>query len=78
MANAPILIPQPEKQPVQPHTLKERIEAHKGAGYGAMVGAIAGALVTGPFAPLGAMIGGALGGGIGSWYDQKFRRPPQK
>lgn len=56
-------------------TLKERIEANKGAGYGAMVGAVSGAMVMGPLAPVGAIVGGAIGGGIGSIIDRKFRRP---
>jgi len=55
-------------------SLKERIEANKGAGYGAMTGAVAGAIVSGPFAPIGAAIGGAVGGALGSIYDRQFRK----
>lgn len=65
--------PHPVKQPKHPLSLKERIEANKGAGYGAMTGAVAGAIVTGPFAPFGAAVGGAIGGALGSIYDRKFR-----
>ena len=65
----------PAEQAKHPLTLKERIEANKGAGYGAMTGAVAGAIVTGPFAPIGAAVGGAIGGAIGSVYDRKFRKP---
>ncbi len=32
-------------------SLKDRIEANKGAGYGAMVGAVSGAIFLGPLAP---------------------------
>ncbi len=59
-------------------SLKDRIEANKGAGYGAMVGAVSGAIFLGPLAPIGAIIGGAVGGGIGSVIDRKFRRPNKK
>ncbi|MCP4396604.1 MAG: hypothetical protein GY801_04765 [bacterium] len=67
--------PHPAKQPKQALSLKEHIEANKGAGYGAMTGAVAGAIVSGPFAPIGAAIGGAIGGALGSVYDRKFRKP---
>ena len=68
-----------EKSPSKQRlSLKERINANKGAGYGAMIGAVAGAIVSGPMAPFGAAIGGAIGGGLGSLYDRKFRKPKHK
>ena len=60
-----------ENKPTRKQSLKERIEANRGAGSGAMVVAIAGAIVLGP---VGAIIGGAIGGGLGSLIDRKFRR----
>ena len=57
-------------KPKRKLSLKERINANRGAGFGAMVGAIAGAMLAGP---IGAIIGGAIGGGVGSVIDRKFR-----
>jgi phage tail tape-measure protein len=71
--------PEPSSPQKRPSSLKERIDANRGAGYGAMIGAVAGAIIAGPMAPVGAIIGGAIGGGIGSIVDKKFRsNKPQK
>jgi hypothetical protein len=50
-----------EQKPQRKLTLREHIEANRGAGYGAMIGAIAGAILMGPMTPVGAIVGGAIG-----------------